>query len=163
MMGEIAEHMIGQMMDGRRSCGSYRRRRKSNMRITKIQINKCAYGKLVGYANVTFEDCLVVTGIRIMSSDDGGLWISMPSKKNNSTEKWDDIVYPSNKDFRYELRDAIVQEYEGKVATTYKDDVKNVPTNPSQPVDSTPITDEELGDENINDDDDFDDDEEFPF
>lgn len=78
------------------------------MNITDIKIFKLDRNTLKGFASVTFENCFKVTGIKIMQGSKG-LFVNMPSQK--SGEKWQDICYPTTKEFREQLQKAILDKY----------------------------------------------------
>lgn len=64
---------------------------------------------LLGFANVTINDCFVVNGIKVCSGENG-LYINMPSTKDNKGE-WHDTCYPVTSDFRNQLTEAVVDGY----------------------------------------------------
>jgi stage V sporulation protein G len=50
-------------------------------------------GKLIGFADVSFDGVLVVKGIRLLNGENGK-FIAPPSKpRNNKPNQYDDIVY----------------------------------------------------------------------
>lgn len=76
----------------------------------KVKINKIENeNKVKAFANVTFDDCFVVTGIRIIDGEKGE-FVSMPNRKNKSGE-YNDICFPVTAEFRQELFDKILDEY----------------------------------------------------
>ncbi len=64
---------------------------------------------LLGFANVTINDCFVVEGFRICSSENG-LYVNMPSQQDKNGN-WRDMCKPITADFRRQLTDAIVEGY----------------------------------------------------
>lgn len=64
---------------------------------------------LLGFANVTINDCFVVEGFRICSGENG-LYVSMPSQQDKNGN-WRDICKPITADFRRQLTDAITEGY----------------------------------------------------
>ena len=94
------------------------------MQITKVFINRFQDEKLKALATVTIDDCLNLTGIKVMEGVNG-LFISMPSRKGKEGEKDDkgkqkyyDIFYPKTKEFREQLVNAVLGEYNGQTTTT---------------------------------------------
>ncbi len=81
------------------------------MEITDIRIRKVsAEGKLKAYVTVTFDDCFVVHNVKIIEGKNGA-FIAMPSRKTKKGE-YKDVAHPINSDFRGELQDRILEEYE---------------------------------------------------
>lgn len=74
--------------------------------------------KTVALATVTISDCLVLTGMRIVKGKKG-LFVSMPQRKLSKPDKngneYADIFFPVTHDFREELNNAILDEYDKKV------------------------------------------------
>lgn len=81
------------------------------MQITEIRIRQMASdAKLKAYVTVTFDDCFVVHNIKIIEGKTG-LFIAMPSRKT-STGSYKDVAHPISPEFRTELQDRILSEYE---------------------------------------------------
>ncbi len=94
------------------------------MQITEIRIRKVtAEGKLKAYVTVTFDDCFVVHNVKIIEGK-SGLFIVMPSRKT-STGEYKDVAHPISLEFRSELQDKILAEYEAghveEVSSSYED------------------------------------------
>lgn len=64
---------------------------------------------LLGFANITINDCFVVEGFRICSGENG-LYVNMPSQQDKNGN-WRDMCKPITADFRRQLTDAIVEGY----------------------------------------------------
>lgn len=77
-----------------------------------------ANSKTVALATVTISDCLVLTGLRIVKGKKG-MFVSMPqrklSKPDKNSNEYADIFFPITHDFREELNNAILEEYDNKV------------------------------------------------
>lgn len=77
-----------------------------------------ANSKTVALATVTISDCLVLTGLRIVKGKKG-MFVSMPQRKLSKPDKngneYADIFFPVTHDFREELNNAILDEYDKKV------------------------------------------------
>ena len=81
------------------------------MQITEIRIRKvAAEGKLKAYVTITFDNCFVVHNVKILEGKTG-LFIAMPSRKTGSGD-YKDVAHPISPEFRTELQDKIVAEYE---------------------------------------------------
>lgn len=93
------------------------------MRVTNVRVSlnrgdlKVNNGQVLGYAEVTFDGDFVVTGIRIIETDNKR-FVSMPSTKqidSNREEndiRWHDICFPINKHTREMIEKAIFEKYD---------------------------------------------------
>lgn len=74
--------------------------------------------KTVALATVTISDCLVLTGLKIVKGKKG-MFVAMPQRKLSKPDKngneYADIFFPVTHDFREELNNAILDEYDKKV------------------------------------------------
>jgi len=73
-------------------------------------------GCLKANASIILNDAFKVTGIRIGISQKGNVFVSMPDYKtgrldDNGKDIYQDIVYPVTRQFRQELYDEIVKEF----------------------------------------------------
>lgn len=66
---------------------------------------------LKGFAAVTLDDELVLTGIKLVKGNKG-LFISMPAEYWPTDEEYHDIYFPITAELRAELTDAIKEAYE---------------------------------------------------
>lgn len=77
-----------------------------------------ANSKTVALATVTIDDCLVLTGLRIVKGKKG-MFVSMPQRKLSKPDKngneYADIFFPVTHEFREQLTNAILDEYDKKV------------------------------------------------
>ena len=76
----------------------------------RIRVVKNTEGelKLKAYADVTFDDCFVVHGLKIIEGQNG-LFIAMPSKKIGNGE-FKDIVHPIQPEFRNHITEVILKK-----------------------------------------------------
>ena len=80
------------------------------MQITELRIRKVEdEGKLRAYVTVTFDNCFVVHNVKIIEGK-GGLFIAMPSRKT-ANGKYKDVAHPISPEFRTELQDKILEEF----------------------------------------------------
>ena len=80
------------------------------MEVTEIRIRKVeAEGKLKAYVTITFDNCFVVHNVKIIEGKTG-LFIAMPSRKTANGE-YKDVAHPISPEFRTELQDKILEEY----------------------------------------------------
>lgn len=79
------------------------------MEITEIKVFAVDEEKLKAFVSVIFDDCFVVSDIKIIEGVNG-LFISMPSKKRrNGTFR--DIAHPLNNDTRRAIEERIIAKY----------------------------------------------------
>ncbi len=79
------------------------------MEITNIQIRLRNEDKLKGFVNVTFDDCFVVRGCKIIQGNKG-YFVSMPSQKqDDGTHR--DIAHPINPEMRQVIEDRVLKAY----------------------------------------------------
>ncbi|MCI6186674.1 MAG: septation regulator SpoVG [Treponema sp.] len=93
------------------------------MQITELRLRKVENeGKLKAYVTVTFDNCFVVHNVKIIEGKTG-LFIAMPSRKTANGE-YKDVAHPISPDFRNELQDKILAEYNAGnfVESTSQDD-----------------------------------------
>ena len=92
------------------------------MQITELRIRKVEdEGKLRAYVTVTFDNCFVVHNVKIIEGQNG-LFIAMPSRKTANGE-YKDVAHPISPEFRSELQDKIIGEYNaGHVETNGSED-----------------------------------------
>ena len=91
---------------------------KTELRLRKVENE----GKLKAYVTVTFDNCFVVHNVKIIEGKTG-LFIAMPSRKTANGE-YKDVAHPISPDFRNELQDKILAEYNAGnfVESTSQDD-----------------------------------------
>lgn len=95
------------------------------MTITEVRITRLeSDGKIRAMASVTFDECFVVTGLKVLDGSNG-LFVSMPSRKlSDGTYK--DICFPVTKDTREAIQDAVLARYvepEGESKTLDDDEL----------------------------------------
>ena len=79
------------------------------MEITQIRVFPVEEEKLKAFVSVIFDDCFVVSDIKIIQGING-LFVSMPSKKRkNGTFR--DIAHPLNSDTRRKFEEHIIRRY----------------------------------------------------
>ena len=84
------------------------------MQITDIVISLRDEEKLKAFANVTFDHCFVVRGMKIIKGNDG-YFVSMPSRKALDGS-FRDVAHPINNNFREILEKSILEKYEQVLA-----------------------------------------------
>ena len=92
----------------------------SNAIITSVSIYTLndSNSKVVALATVTIADCLVLTGLRVVKGNNG-MFVSMPQRKLSKPDKngneYADIFFPVTHEFREQLTNAVLDEYDKKV------------------------------------------------
>lgn len=86
------------------------------MKITKVQLVKGDWGKTKAMVSITFDDCFVVSGLKVVEGEKGA-FVSMPNRKTANGE-YKDTCFPITKEFRQELIDAVLKEYGTESGTT---------------------------------------------
>ena len=91
------------------------------MKITNIKIRKLFddEGPMKAVVSVTFDGQLALHDIKIINTKEK-LFIVMPSKKNPDGT-YRDIVHPITADFRTQIEDAVISEYERVLAENASD------------------------------------------
>ena len=90
------------------------------MDITEVRIFPVEEEKLKAFVSVIFDDCFVVSDIKIIQGANG-LFVSMPSKKRkNGTFR--DIAHPLNNETRRRIEEKVLHRYQelvesGRTAT----------------------------------------------
>jgi stage V sporulation protein G len=90
-------------------------RGEASVEITEIRVTLRDEEKLRGFANVTFDHCFVVRGMKIIQGS-SGYFVSMPSRKRpDGTHQ--DIAHPVNKDMRVLIEKRVLEAYEAELKT----------------------------------------------
>jgi stage V sporulation protein G len=86
------------------------------MEITRVRITlvKKPEKNLLAFADITLDECFVVNSIRIIDGRNG-LFVAMPSRKREDGS-WQDIAHPITGDFRKQINDTVLNEYEATLA-----------------------------------------------
>jgi len=86
------------------------------MQITNVRIVKIdGDDRLKAIASVVFDDCFLVSDLRVVENDDG-FFVAMPSKRKRDGS-FKDIAYPLKNDFRQELERKVLLMYEAVTET----------------------------------------------
>ncbi len=84
------------------------------MEVTQVRVFPVGEEKLKGFASIIFDECFVVSDIKIIQGPNG-LFVSMPSKKRkNGTFR--DIAHPLNSETRRRIEERIIARYREVVA-----------------------------------------------
>ncbi len=86
------------------------------MEITQVRVFPVEEEKLKAFVSVIFDDCFVVSDIKIILGVNG-LFVSMPSKRRkNGTFR--DIAHPLNTETRRKIEERIIEKYREVVPRT---------------------------------------------
>ena len=84
------------------------------MEISEVKVFPVQEEKLKAFVSIIFDDCFVVTDIKVINGNNG-LFVSMPSKKRkNGTFR--DIAHPLNNVTRQRIKDRVLGRYREMVA-----------------------------------------------
>ena len=84
------------------------------MEITDIRVFPVDEEKLKAFVTIVFDDCFVVSDIKVINGS-SGLFISMPSKRRkNGTFR--DIAHPLNSETRRMIEEKVLAKYEEALA-----------------------------------------------
>ena len=84
------------------------------MEITDVKVIPVDDEKLKAFVSIVFDQCFVVTDIKIIHGPKG-LFVSMPSKKRKDGT-FKDIAHPLNSETRERMEKVILAEYERELA-----------------------------------------------
>jgi len=80
------------------------------MEITEVRINLKDENKLKAFVSITFDDCFVVRGLKVINGSQG-YFVSMPSKKR-ADGVFHDIAHPINNEFRSHIESKVLDAFE---------------------------------------------------
>jgi len=86
------------------------------MEITDVKVIPVEDEKLKAFVSIVFDQCFVVTDIKIINGPKG-LFVSMPSKKRKDGT-FKDIAHPLNNQMRQYLEEKVLSVYKQQVAQT---------------------------------------------
>lgn len=87
------------------------------MKITNVSITLCAIegNKIKAGVDILIDNCFAIKNIRVIESKNGGYFIAMPSIRDKSTGKFEDVVYPINQKTRDIFTDKILNKFHQEV------------------------------------------------
>lgn len=83
------------------------------MNISQVRITLRYEEKLKCFANITFDDCFVVRGVKVIEGTNGR-FVSMPSHKRVNGQ-YGDIAHPTNSEMRKRIEEAVFSAYAEKL------------------------------------------------
>jgi stage V sporulation protein G len=84
------------------------------MEITDVRVSIRDEEKLKAFVTITFDDCFVVRGLKIIEGSEG-LFVAMPSRRKRDGS-FQDIAHPIHSDMRNRMEDQILDEYHAELA-----------------------------------------------
>jgi stage V sporulation protein G len=87
--------------------------RRIAVEITEVRITLRSEEKLKAFASITFDDCFVVRGLKVISGSQG-YFVSMPSRKRKDGS-YQDIAHPVNNDMRKKIEDKVLDAFESEM------------------------------------------------
>lgn len=83
------------------------------MEITEVRISLHDEDKLKAFVTITFDDCFVVRGVKVIYGNNG-LFVAMPSRRKPDGT-FQDIAHPINRDMREKVEGRVLEEYQAEV------------------------------------------------
>lgn len=83
------------------------------MDITEVRITLRNEEKLKAFASITFDDCFVVRGLKVINGSQG-YFVSMPSRKRKDGS-YQDVAHPINNDMRKKIEDKVLDSFESEL------------------------------------------------
>jgi stage V sporulation protein G len=87
--------------------------RRLQVDITEVRITLRNEEKLKAFASITFDDCFVVRGLKVINGSQG-YFVSMPSRKRKDGS-YQDVAHPINNDMRKKIEDKVLDAFENEL------------------------------------------------
>jgi stage V sporulation protein G len=84
--------------------------------ITEVRITLRNEEKLKSFASITFDDCFVVRGLKVINGSQG-YFVSMPSRRRKDGS-YQDLAHPINNDMRKKIEDHVLDAFESELNRT---------------------------------------------
>lgn len=84
------------------------------MEITEVRVTLKDEAKLKAFASVTFDDCFVLRGLKVISGSQG-FFVSMPSRRTR-LGTFQDIAHPITNEMRTKIETAILDAFEAELS-----------------------------------------------
>ncbi|NIM19648.1 MAG: septation regulator SpoVG [Candidatus Latescibacteria bacterium] len=86
------------------------------MDITEVRISLRSDAKLKAFVSITFDNCFVIRGLKIIQGANG-IFVAMPSRKRKDGE-YQDIAHPINNETRRWMEEIILSKYQEVLAAS---------------------------------------------
>ena len=83
------------------------------MEITEVRISLKNEEILKAFASITFDDCFVIRGLKVINGSEG-YFVSMPSRRRKNG-KFQDLAHPINNEMRMKIEDKVLDAYESEL------------------------------------------------
>jgi stage V sporulation protein G len=93
------------------------------MEITEIRIKLKDDGKLRAFARLTFDDCFVVRGLKVIEGSNG-MFVAMPSRKKPDGT-FQDVAHPITNEMRQIIEKRVLEEYQQELEKEHQDLVED--------------------------------------
>jgi len=93
------------------------------MEITEVRVKLRDNGKLRAFARLTFDDCFVVRGVKVIEGTNG-MFVAMPSRKRPDG-KYQDVAHPITNEMRQAIEKKVLEEYQQELEKVHKDLVES--------------------------------------
>lgn len=87
------------------------------MKVTEVRITPREDGRLKAFANITFDDCFVVRGLKVIEGETG-FFVSMPSRRR-SDGTFQDVAHPIDNNMRGSIESAVLMAFEHSTVCEY--------------------------------------------
>lgn len=84
------------------------------MEITEVRVTLKDEAKLKAFASITFDDCFVLRGLKVISGSQG-FFVSMPSRRTR-LGTFQDIAHPITNEMRTKIETAILDAFENELS-----------------------------------------------
>ena len=81
----------------------------TDVRVRKVTAPEGSTSRVLGFADITIDDCFVVHSIRVIKGDND-MFISMPNRRSKNGKRYD-TSHPINAETRKMIQDAILEAY----------------------------------------------------
>ena len=80
--------------------------------IKVLRIHRIDNGSsLKAFADIVFDDQVLIKGVRVLSGEDDGLFVTMPKQKSKN-DKWYETVSLLDEEAKEELQVVVLEAYE---------------------------------------------------
>lgn len=84
------------------------RRAEMNITDVRVKVSTNKDSKVKGFVTITFDNQIVVHGIKVLEGE-RGLFLGFPSKKKD--DKYVDIIHPISEDVRKSITDTVIAKF----------------------------------------------------
>ena len=116
------------------------------LEVTKVRVHKISAGKMIGFADIEFNNFMTWKGWRLFRDDQGGgISVAVPTSKNIDKEgnvKYDQLVYINKED---SMGQQLMEQITQRVSIEYETPTENAhKKQDGGAVNSTPADDDDV-------------------